>query len=68
MNRMVCEDCATIYFSSAARAMVERGERCSKCGGRLVLADSPRPVGAPNGESDQGDSERGGPGSGGTAA
>ena len=68
MNRMVCEDCATIYFSSAARAMVERGERCGKCGGRLVLADSPRPVGATNGESDRGESDPGGPGSGGAAA
>ena len=69
MNRMVCEDCATIYFSSAARAMVERGERCSKCGGRLVLADTPRPVGAANGEtSKQGEKDRGGSGPGGAAA
>jgi len=50
VNRMVCEDCATIYFSAAARTMVQRGERCSNCGGRLVLADAPRPVGATNGE------------------
>jgi DNA-directed RNA polymerase subunit RPC12/RpoP len=47
---MVCEDCGTIYFSAAARTMVERGERCDKCGGRLVMADAPRPVGAANGE------------------
>ena len=57
MNRMVCEDCSTIYFSAAARTMVERGERCANCGGRLVLADGPRPVHAPpepvgNGEPD----------------
>ena len=45
MNRMVCEDCGTVYYSAAARTMVERGERCSKCGGRLVLADGPRPLG-----------------------
>ena len=41
---MVCESCGTVYFSAAARTMVQRGERCAKCGGRLVLADSPRPV------------------------
>src|SRR3954452_19656081 len=45
LNRMVCEDCGTVYFSAAARTMVERGERCSKCGGRLILANGPRPVG-----------------------
>ena len=44
MNRMVCEDCGTVYFSAAARTMVQRGEKCAKCGGRLVLADGPRPV------------------------
>jgi hypothetical protein len=43
---MVCEDCATVYYSAAARIMVERGERCAKCGGRLVLANGPRPVGS----------------------
>ena len=42
---MVCEDCGTVYYSAAARTMVERGERCSKCGGRLVLASGPRPLG-----------------------
>ena len=41
---MVCEDCGTVYFSAAARTMVQRGERCQKCGGLLVLADAPRPV------------------------
>jgi DNA-directed RNA polymerase subunit RPC12/RpoP len=45
LNRMVCEDCGTVYFSAAARTMVERGERCPKCGGRLVLATGPRPLG-----------------------
>ena len=54
---MVCEDCATVYFSAAARTMVERGERCSNCGGRLVLADAPRAVGATNGERGKGDAE-----------
>jgi DNA-directed RNA polymerase subunit RPC12/RpoP len=42
---MVCEDCGTVYYSAAARTMIERGERCSKCGGRLVLANGPRPLG-----------------------
>jgi hypothetical protein len=41
---MVCENCGTVYFSAAARTMVQRGERCAKCGGLLVLADAPRPV------------------------
>jgi DNA-directed RNA polymerase subunit RPC12/RpoP len=45
LNRMVCEDCGTVYFSAAARTMVERGERCPKCGGRLILANGPRPLG-----------------------
>src|SRR3954452_2742918 len=44
LNRMVCEDCGTVSYSAAARTMVERGERCSKCGGRLVLANGPRPL------------------------
>ena len=43
---MVCESCGTVYFSAAARTMVQRGERCTKCGGVLVLADAPRPVSA----------------------
>jgi hypothetical protein len=37
VNKLVCEDCATVYYSAAARTMVERGERCAKCGGRLLL-------------------------------
>ena len=57
MNRMVCEDCATVYFSAAARTMVQRGERCANCGGRLVLDDGPPPLEAAhepvgNGEPD----------------
>ena len=47
---MVCEDCGTVYFSAAARTMVQRGERCPKCSGLLVLSDAPRPVNA-GGES-----------------
>jgi hypothetical protein len=41
---MRCEDCSTVYYSAAAKTMIERGERCTKCGGVLVLADGPRPV------------------------
>jgi DNA-directed RNA polymerase subunit RPC12/RpoP len=37
MIRMICEDCRTVYYSAAGRIMVEQGERCQKCGGRLVL-------------------------------
>jgi DNA-directed RNA polymerase subunit RPC12/RpoP len=47
MNRMVCEQCGTVYYSAAARIMVEQGERCDKCGGKLVLANGPRPVSDP---------------------
>jgi len=48
VNRLVCEDCATVYYSAAARTLVEQGETCAKCGGRLVLEEdepAPRPVG-----------------------
>jgi DNA-directed RNA polymerase subunit RPC12/RpoP len=44
VNRMVCEDCETVYYSAAARTMVQRGERCAKCGGRLILVEGPRPL------------------------
>ena len=49
MNKMVCEDCSTVYYSAAARIMVERGERCSKCGGKLLLVESPGPIREANG-------------------
>jgi DNA-directed RNA polymerase subunit RPC12/RpoP len=39
---MVCEQCGTVYYSAAARIMVERGERCSTCGGKLALLEGPR--------------------------
>jgi hypothetical protein len=46
MNKMVCEDCLTIFYSAAARTLVERGEPCPKCGGRLILdeEDPPSPL------------------------
>jgi DNA-directed RNA polymerase subunit RPC12/RpoP len=37
MNRMVCEDCRSVFYSAAARTLVEHGERCPSCGGRLLL-------------------------------
>ena len=54
MNRMVCEDCRSVFYSAAARILVENGERCPSCGGRLLLEPEPGsgdrvPVG-PNGE------------------
>jgi len=47
VNKMVCEDCGTVYYSAAAKTMVARGERCENCGGRLVLAEEPRPIRPP---------------------
>jgi hypothetical protein len=44
MNRLVCEDCGTVYYSAAAKTMAEQGERCAKCGGRLRFADGPKPA------------------------
>jgi DNA-directed RNA polymerase subunit RPC12/RpoP len=55
VNRMVCEDCGTPYFSAAARTMVERGERCDNCGGRLTLDEESRETGARIGSDDDED-------------
>ena len=41
MNRLRCEDCGTLFYSAAARTLVEQGEACAKCGGRLVIEDGP---------------------------
>jgi ribosomal protein S27AE len=43
---MVCENCLTIFYSAAARTLVERKQPCPKCGGRLIL-DEEDPPGAP---------------------
>ena len=43
---MVCEGCLTIFYSAAARTLVERKQPCPKCGGRLIL-DEEDPPGAP---------------------
>jgi DNA-directed RNA polymerase subunit RPC12/RpoP len=47
VNRLVCEDCGTVYYSAAAKTMAEQGERCAKCGGRLRFADGPKPAATP---------------------
>ena len=57
VNRLVCEDCGTIYYSAAAKTMAEQGERCAKCGGRLRYANGPDkvPVTVPPVDQDKGD-------------
>jgi hypothetical protein len=57
MNRLVCEDCGTVYYSAAAKTLAEQGERCAKCGGRLVFVDGPEkvPAGVPKPEAGDGD-------------
>lgn len=44
MNRLRCEDCGTVYYSAAAKTLVEQGESCAKCGGRLVRDDGSEPL------------------------
>jgi DNA-directed RNA polymerase subunit RPC12/RpoP len=39
VKRLVCEDCGTVYYSAAAKTLVEQGATCAKCGGRLLLED-----------------------------
>jgi predicted nucleic acid-binding Zn-ribbon protein len=39
VNRLKCEDCGTVYYSAAAKTLVEQGERCAKCGGKLFVDD-----------------------------
>ena len=47
MDNLICTDCGTTYYSAAANAMVERGERCD-CGGPLkVVGQAEVPVGGP---------------------
>jgi DNA-directed RNA polymerase subunit RPC12/RpoP len=40
VNRLVCEDCGTVYYSAAAKTLAEQGERCAKCGGRLLFFEN----------------------------
>jgi transcription initiation factor IIE alpha subunit len=44
VNRLVCEDCGTVYYSAAAKTLAEQGATCAKCGGRLVYEDGTRKV------------------------
>lgn len=41
---MACKECGTVFFSAAAKTLVERGETCAKCGGRLALAAAREPA------------------------
>ena len=42
MNRMACEDCGSVFYSAAARSLVDNGQRCETCGGRLRLEAEPK--------------------------
>jgi hypothetical protein len=60
LNRLVCEDCATVYYSAAAKTLAEQGQTCAKCGGRLVYEDDgsdngPVAAAAPPGNGDPDD-------------
>jgi hypothetical protein len=43
VNRLVCEDCGTVYYSAAAKTLAEQGQTCAKCGGRLLYEDDDGP-------------------------
>jgi hypothetical protein len=42
MERMLCEQCSAVTYSAAATMIIERGERCPRCGGMLAV-DEQRP-------------------------
>jgi hypothetical protein len=44
MMRLRCDDCGTPFYSAAARAMAERGERCQVCGGHLRVDEPAEPA------------------------
>ena len=47
MENLRCMECATTYYSAAAEAMIERGERCD-CGSLLAAVEVAEvPVGGP---------------------
>jgi hypothetical protein len=48
---MLCTQCAAVSYSAAAKILVERGERCPKCGAQLTVAPDERAVGAGAGDS-----------------
>jgi uncharacterized protein with PIN domain len=39
MERMLCEGCSAVTYSAAARTLIEQGDRCPRCGGRLAIPD-----------------------------
>jgi rRNA maturation endonuclease Nob1 len=39
MERMLCEGCSAVTYSAAATMLIERGDRCPRCGGRLAIVD-----------------------------
>jgi hypothetical protein len=39
MDNLICTECGTTYYSAAAEAMVDRGERCD-CFGLLRVRDA----------------------------
>jgi DNA-directed RNA polymerase subunit RPC12/RpoP len=46
VKRLMCEDCGTVYYSAAAKTLVEQEAACAKCGGRLMYDDpEKKPVG-----------------------
>jgi hypothetical protein len=49
MDNLICTECGTTYYSAAAEAMIERGERCD-CGSLLGAVEVDEvPVGGPPG-------------------
>jgi len=47
MDNLICTECGTTYYSAAADAMIERGERCD-CGSLLGPVETAEvPVGGP---------------------
>jgi hypothetical protein len=61
VNKMVCEDCLTIFYSAAARTLVERRQPCPKCGGRLILDEedpAPAELSLVTGDYREGEEER----------
>jgi rRNA maturation endonuclease Nob1 len=55
VNRLVCENCGTVYYSAAAKTLAEQGEVCAKCGGRLIYEDgTERPDEAPGAKTSNG--------------
>ena len=34
---MLCEECSAVTYSAAARTLIDRGDRCARCGGPLAI-------------------------------